>query len=410
MCIAATASASRWCRPRIRRSSCRCTLPVRDRGRADHGGRRHGGDRGREAGRVRLHGFPLKLRGATGAPLRPSPCRCGRRLRHGRRHGASARRGRAPRGLDPIRAEIDELCATTIAEVRRRADAYWDTYAANRDDAMLAAWFVPRCWREIDYVYMLGEQIRRYGARFERRHVTALARQLLDEAEHYDDVARIIERLGGTAPTEPPPSAVTWSKFLWDCLDRHPLGAIAAWNMSETAATGTLEGIVAAGQRYDLPQVVKTYEQIIRDEKFHVGLGRALLDRYIASDADVAEVRRAMTTMAAIVVESHVAIDSLSDAPGHLFFEDEAAFRAWLEANHETAPELLLAFRRRSTGLPSITWSEAVDVALCFGWIDGVRRGIDETAYSIRFTPRRAGRSGAPSTSSGWPSSRRRGS
>jgi len=213
------------------------------------------------------------------------------------------------RGLDPIRAEIDALCDATVAEVRRRADAYWDSYAADRDEATLAAWFVPRCWREIDYVYMLGEQIRRYGVRFERRHVTALARQLLDEAEHYDDVGRIIERLGGTVPTEPPPSAVTWSKFLWDCLDRHFLGAIAAWNMSETAATGTLEGIVAAGQKYDLPDVVKTYEQIIRDEKFHVGLGRALLDRYIADERDLAEVHRAMTTMAAIVVESHVAID-----------------------------------------------------------------------------------------------------
>ena len=213
------------------------------------------------------------------------------------------------RGLDPIRAEIDALCEATVAEVRRRADAYWDSYAADRDDATLAAWFVPRCWREIDYVYMLGEQIRRYGVRFERRHVTALARQLLDEAEHYDDVGRIIERLGGTVPTEPPPSAVTWSRFLWDCLDRHFLGAIAAWNMSETAATGTLEGILAAGQKYDLPDVVKTYEQIIRDEKFHVGLGRALLDRYIADERDLAEVHRSMTTMAAIVVESHVAID-----------------------------------------------------------------------------------------------------
>jgi hypothetical protein len=213
------------------------------------------------------------------------------------------------RGLDPIRAEIDALCTATVAEVRRRADGYWDTYAAERDDATLAAWFVPRCWREIDYVYMLGEQIRRYGVRFERRHVTALARQLLDEAEHYDDVGRIIERLGGTVPTEPPPSAVTWSRFLWDCLDRHFLGAIAAWNMSETAATGTLEGIVAAGRKYELPDVVKTYEQIIRDERFHVGLGRALLDRYIADERDLAEVHRAMTTMAAIVVESHVAID-----------------------------------------------------------------------------------------------------
>ncbi len=80
----------------------------------------------------------------------------------------------------------------------------------------------------------------------------------------------------------------------------------------------------------------------------------------------------------------------MSDAPEPLFFEDPAAFRAWLEANHETAPELILAFRRRSSGLPSITWPEAVDVALCFGWIDGVRRGLDETAYTNRFTPRRA--------------------
>ena len=76
---------------------------------------------------------------------------------------------------------------------------------------MLAAWFVPRCWREIDYVFMLGEVIRRYGLTFERRHVTALSRQLLDEAEHYDAVARIVERLGGRVPVQPPPSAVEWS-------------------------------------------------------------------------------------------------------------------------------------------------------------------------------------------------------
>ncbi len=80
----------------------------------------------------------------------------------------------------------------------------------------------------------------------------------------------------------------------------------------------------------------------------------------------------------------------MSEALEPLFFENPAAFRAWLEANHETAPELILAFRRRSTGLPTITWREAVDVALCFGWIDGVRRSLDETAYTNRFTPRRA--------------------
>jgi hypothetical protein len=218
---------------------------------------------------------------------------------------------RGPRrgGLDPVRAELDALMAQTVETVRERSGAFWEAYESDRDPARLAAWFVPRCWREIDYVFMLGEVIRRYGLTFERRHITALSRQLLDEAEHYDTVARIIERVGGRVPLQPPPSAIEWSRFLWDSLDRHRLGAIAAWNMSETAATGTLGAIVEAGRRYDLPDVVRGYEQIVKDEKFHVGLGRLMLDRYIETDADLAEVMRAMRGMAAITVESHVALD-----------------------------------------------------------------------------------------------------
>jgi hypothetical protein len=79
--------------------------------------------------------------------------------------------------------------------------------------------------------------------------------------------------------------------------------------MSETAATGTLDAIVEAGRRYDLPDVVRAYEQIIKDEKFHIGLGRLLLERYVASDEDRTEVMRAMRGMAAITLESHVAVD-----------------------------------------------------------------------------------------------------
>jgi Arc/MetJ family transcription regulator len=151
-------------------------------------------------------------------------------------------RGRRRGGLDAVRGELDELIAETVETVRVRSRAFWETYESERDPALLAAWFVPRCWREIDYVFMLGEVIRRYGLTFERRHVTALSRQLLDEAEHYDAVARIVERLGGRVPVQAPPSAVEWSGFLRDSLARHRLGAIAAWNMSETAATGTLRG------------------------------------------------------------------------------------------------------------------------------------------------------------------------
>lgn len=74
---------------------------------------------------------------------------------------------------------------------------------------------------------------------------------------------------------------------------------------------------------------------------------------------------------------------------GVTFFVTPEAFRAWLEANHETAPELWVGYHRKATGRPSLTWEQSVDQALCFGWIDGVRKGLDGEAYTIRFTPRR---------------------
>ena len=72
------------------------------------------------------------------------------------------------------------------------------------------------------------------------------------------------------------------------------------------------------------------------------------------------------------------------------FFARPTDFRKWLEKNHDTVPELLVGFYKKGSGKPSITWPESVDEALCFGWIDGVRRRIDDESYSIRFTPRRA--------------------
>jgi uncharacterized protein YdeI (YjbR/CyaY-like superfamily) len=70
------------------------------------------------------------------------------------------------------------------------------------------------------------------------------------------------------------------------------------------------------------------------------------------------------------------------------FFTTPADLRAWLEAHHADATELIVGYYKKGTGRPSITWPESVDEALCFGWIDGVRRGIDDGSYSIRFTPR----------------------
>jgi uncharacterized protein YdeI (YjbR/CyaY-like superfamily) len=71
------------------------------------------------------------------------------------------------------------------------------------------------------------------------------------------------------------------------------------------------------------------------------------------------------------------------------FFETPAAFRAWLEEHHEHTSELWVAFYKVGSGRPSITWPEAVDEALCFGWIDGIRKSVDASSYAIRFTPRK---------------------
>jgi uncharacterized protein YdeI (YjbR/CyaY-like superfamily) len=72
-----------------------------------------------------------------------------------------------------------------------------------------------------------------------------------------------------------------------------------------------------------------------------------------------------------------------------LFFETPEQFRAWLEQHHETATEVAVGFYKKGSGKPSITWPEAVDQALCFGWIDGVRHSLDDESYTNRFTPRR---------------------
>lgn len=71
------------------------------------------------------------------------------------------------------------------------------------------------------------------------------------------------------------------------------------------------------------------------------------------------------------------------------FFATPAAFRTWLERHHADEDEVLVGFYKTGSSRKSITWPESVDEALCFGWIDGVRRGIDDESYSIRFTPRR---------------------
>ena len=78
----------------------------------------------------------------------------------------------------------------------------------------------------------------------------------------------------------------------------------------------------------------------------------------------------------------------MTDHTQATFFEAPAEFGRWLTANHAIETELWVGFHRRAAGRPSLTWAESVDEALCVGWIDGVRKGIDAERYAIRFTPR----------------------
>jgi uncharacterized protein YdeI (YjbR/CyaY-like superfamily) len=72
-----------------------------------------------------------------------------------------------------------------------------------------------------------------------------------------------------------------------------------------------------------------------------------------------------------------------------IFFATPIKWRAWLERHHAEASEIVVGFYKRASGTTSITWAEAVEEALCYGWIDGVRRRLDDHRYSIRFTPRK---------------------
>ncbi len=72
-----------------------------------------------------------------------------------------------------------------------------------------------------------------------------------------------------------------------------------------------------------------------------------------------------------------------------IFFATELDFRAWLEQHHKMATELFVGFYKVGSGKPSMTWSQSVDQALCFGWIDGLKKSIDSESYCLRFTPRR---------------------
>ena len=111
-----------------------------------------------------------------------------------------------------------------------------------------------------------------------------------------------------------------------------------------------------------------------------------MLEQPDSSEASAVSVRRSEPTICRNVSESLVAMPM-----NPIFFDTPNDFRAWLVRHHKTADELLVGFVKKKTGQPGMSWPESVDQALCFGWIDGVRHRLDDSRYSIRFTPRKPG-------------------
>src|SRR5947207_6721001 len=75
--------------------------------------------------------------------------------------------------------------------------------------------------------------------------------------------------------------------------------------------------------------------------------------------------------------------------PEPLFFATPKEFRAWLKVHHQIRTEVWMGFHKKASGKPSMTWPESVNKALCFGWVDGLRKSRDNLSYIIRFSPRR---------------------
>lgn len=118
---------------------------------------------------------------------------------------------------------------------------------------------------------------------------------------------------------------------------------------------------------------------------------QALLRQAHAHKSKKAAGKKVVKVVQARTAQKPVAAARAADANEPTYFDTAADFRRWLDAHGATADALLVGYRKVATGQPGMGWSESVDAALCVGWIDGVRRRVDDARYTIRFTPRRPG-------------------
>src|SRR5699024_5893260 len=190
-------------------------------------------------------------------------------------------------GRDEFIEDLDDILDSVYQRTKEVAEEFFASFTKNPSPKVLAAWLEPRAWRHIESLFVLNEGLRRYGLDLERKHISMLAKKAHQHAQHYALIGKSIESLGGTVPVNTPEALQPWSDLLWDCLDRHPLAAIAAAHCSEVSATGSFQPLLAAGKQSGYDEVVNVFQIIETDETFfHVGIARQVLESNAETEED----------------------------------------------------------------------------------------------------------------------------
>lgn len=220
---------------------------------------------------------------------------------------------RGAHGRDSFSEELDEILDSVYQKTKRVSDEFFTSFDKNPSPKVLSAWLEPRAWRHIESLFVLNEGLRRYGLRFQRKHISMLAKKSHQHAQHYVMIGKLIDSLGGTVPVSAPDALRPWSEFLWECLDRSPLAAIAAAHCSEVSATGSFQPLLISGKKHGYDEVVKVYQTIETNETFfHVGLARQVLATYAETEEDVLEILDAAREMHDIAGKTFIPDDVMS--------------------------------------------------------------------------------------------------
>ncbi|MEH6949523.1 hypothetical protein V7068_21145 [Bacillus sp. JJ634] len=181
--------------------------------------------------------------------------------------------------------EFNQIKDELKEHARVRALEFWTREDLTHEEVFEA--IRERDWLEMQYVIFLGTEIIKYWNEFDREIVTALCRHMLEEANHYEILSRVIEKHGYEAPVATSEVNKGWEKIHWKALEKDAVCAIAVWNCSETSTTTTHDIVIENCRRIGLDDLAKCYEKIKRDENFHVGLGETIIDKYMVTKEQI---------------------------------------------------------------------------------------------------------------------------